>query len=663
MKQLVKLSLLLLAFMLPASAIAHDFEVDGIYYKINGNEATVTYRGNSYTYEYSGNVIIPASVTYNGTTYSVTTIGNAAFYECSGLTSVTIPNSVTTIEGLAFYGCSGLTSVTIPNSVTYIGGEAFAQCSGLTSVIVESGNPKYDSRNNCNAIIETATNKLIAGCMSTIILNSVTAIGGNAFNGCSGLTSVTIPNSVTTIDGWAFSGCSSLTSINIPNSVTAIGYGAFSSCSGLTSVIVESGNPKYDSRNNCNAIIETVTNTLIVGCMKTTIPNSVTHIGDCAFYECNGLASISIPNSVTSIGWGAFAQCSGLTSVTIGNSVTTIGEYAFFGCSGLTSVTIPNSVTTIERSAFIGCSGLTSITIGNSVTTIGDGAFWDCTELTSITCLATTPPTLAYSEVFESSTYSNATLKVPQSSISAYQAADYWKNFTNIQGIADVFKVDGIYYHTQNYSTAMVIPNPEGEGYYQGDVVIPDSITNQDLQFRVTGIENGAFDGCDELNSVVIGDAVETIGEEAFQGCTGLTSVTIGNGVTSIGQRAFNYCNALQTVTCQGTVPPVMANSNCFSSAAYRKATLKVHRNYIDTYTATNYWYKFENIEGFGSVGLGDANCDGEINIADVTTLIDQLLGKNSGSEFYFESADLNGNGHLDIGDVTTLIDLLLWSH
>ena len=194
-------------------------------------------------------------------------------------------------------------------------------------------------------------------------------------------------------------------------------------------------------------------------------------------------------------------------------------------------------------------------------------------------------------------------------------------------------------------------------------MVIPISVTYFDIPFKVTGIDANAFDGCDRLTSVEIGDAVETIGEEAFQGCTGLTSVTIGSGVTSIGERAFNYCNALQAVKCLGTVPPTMASSNCFSSAAYRNATLKVHRNYINTYNATDFWYKFEHIEGYGSLGNGDVNGDGEINIADVTTLIDQLLGKDTGSEFYFESADLNYNGHIDIGDVTTLVDLLLWSH
>ncbi|MDD6132326.1 MAG: leucine-rich repeat protein [Bacteroidales bacterium] len=241
-------------------ATAHDFEVDGIYYNDNcDGTVSVTYKGssyNEYTNEYTGDVTIPSSVTYSGTTYSVTSIGDKAFGECSGLTSVSIPNSVTSIGNYAFAFCSGLTSVTIPNSVT--------------------------------------------------------SIGKGDFKGCSGLTSVTIPNSVTSIGDKAFEDCSGLTSVTIPNSVTSILGNAFSGCSGLESIVVESGNSKYDSRDNCNAIIETVTNTLLAGCKNTTIPNSV-----------------------TSIGYGAFNGCSGLTSASIPNSVTYIGEYAFWDCSSL----------------------------------------------------------------------------------------------------------------------------------------------------------------------------------------------------------------------------------------------------------------------------------------------------------------------------------------
>ena len=205
-------------------------------------------------------------------------------------------------------------------------------CSGLTSIVVEDGNTKYDSRSNCNAIIETSSNTLIAGCKNTTIPNSVTTIGQEAFGDCSGLTSITIPNSVTSIGTNAFDFCSGLTSITIPNSVTSIGDGAFRYCSGLTSIVVEEGNTNYDSRNNCNAIIKTSSNTLIAGCKNTTIPNSVTSIGRDAFSYCTSLTSITIPNSVTSIGSFAFSGCSSLTDVyCYAETVPTTESNSFFG--------------------------------------------------------------------------------------------------------------------------------------------------------------------------------------------------------------------------------------------------------------------------------------------------------------------------------------------
>ena len=271
---------ILIANCISASAI--EFTVDGVRYSVNNDNTTVTVAGYPSGSAPTGNLTIPESVTFGGISYPVTSIGDFAFDGCSGLTSFTIPNSVTSIGEGAFLGCSGLTSVTIPNSVTSIGNMAFRDCSGLTSIKVESGNSVYDSRENCNAIIETATNTLISGCKNTIVPNSVTSIGNEAFFGCSGLTSVIIPNSVTSIDAFAFGGCSGLTSITIGNSVTSIGFGAFDFCRGLTSV---------------------------------TIPNSVASIGDEAFSNCSGLTSVTIPNSVTSIGDDAFCNCSGLTRI------------------------------------------------------------------------------------------------------------------------------------------------------------------------------------------------------------------------------------------------------------------------------------------------------------------------------------------------------------
>ena len=285
-----------------------------------------------------------------------TSFSDVRWYDnCYEIDKVVITDGVTNIGAWAFGCCDYVTSAIIPNSVTSIGDYAFYGCNYLG----------YD----------------------TTIPNSVTSIGNYAFGDCRSLgvyTIVTIPSSVTSIGEYAFHHCSGLTSITIPNSLTNIGKGAFYRCTGITSITVEKGNTKYDSRDNCNAIIETSSNKLILGCKNTVIPNSVTSIGEVAFDDCSGLTSIIIPNSVTSIGERAFEGCSGLTSVTIPNSVTSIGERAFEGCSGLTSVTIPNSVTSIGLGAFHGCSGLTSIEIPNSVTSIGNYAFDDCYSLTSV---------------------------------------------------------------------------------------------------------------------------------------------------------------------------------------------------------------------------------------------------------------------------------------
>ena len=283
-------------------------------------------------YQLTGDLIIPNSVVsigyyafgycdgFTGSLIignSVTSIGEKAFKHCFCLTcDLIIPNSVTSIGHEAFSFCRKLTSTTIPNSVTYIGENPFMGCKGLEQIIVESGNPVYDSRGNCNAIIKTSTNQLISGCKNSIIPNSVTSIGEMAFWSID-LPAITIPNSVIYIYEDAFSYCTQLTSITIPNSVIGIHVNPFSGCSGLEQITVEPGNPIYDSRDNCNAIINTITNELVSGCKNSIIPNSVTSIGIFAFVNCTSLSSITIPSSIISISSQAFSNCSGLTSITV----------------------------------------------------------------------------------------------------------------------------------------------------------------------------------------------------------------------------------------------------------------------------------------------------------------------------------------------------------
>ena len=323
---------------------------------------------------------------------SITSIGKNAFYGCSSLGSIEIPSSVTSIGDGAFYGCSSLTSIEIPSSVTSIGEGVFADCSLLEVIIVNLHNSKYDSRDNCNAIIETATNILISACKTTIIPSSVTSIGEGAFAGCSSLTSIEIPSSVTSIGEGAFVYCSSLTSIEIPSSVTSIAEGAFYGCSSL-----ETAGPIGGNYNCCFGWDDTIPSAAFSDCSSLTsieIPSSVTSIGDGAFYGCSSLTSIEIPSSVTSIGEGVFADCSLLEVIIVNlhnskydsrdNCNAIIETATNILISACKTTIIPSSVTSIGEGAFAGCSSLTSIEIPSSVTSIGEDAFSYCSSLASV---------------------------------------------------------------------------------------------------------------------------------------------------------------------------------------------------------------------------------------------------------------------------------------
>ena len=386
---------------------------------------------------------------------SITSIGDHAFKTCSGLTSLELPNSITSIGDFAFYGCSGLSHLVFPNSITSIGYAVVYGCSNLTNFVIP---------------------------------NSVTSIGDYAMNSCSSLKNIFIPHSVESIGKHAFYGCSELQSVVMGNSVTAIGAGAFGGCSGLTSIVVATNNPVYDSREDCNAIVETATNTLIAGCKETFIPNSVTSIGRSAFYDCSGLTSLELSNSITSIGDFAFYGCSGLSRLVLPNSITSIGEAVVYGCSNLTNLVIPNSVTSIGDHAmnrcsslknifipnsvesigtyaFYGCSELQSVVMGNSVTAIGEGGFGGCDKLDTIKMLGEIPPT-AFDNTF--SNY-DATLYVPIGSAGIYRSADVGTTFSlieefDITGIEHVETIVGkdVSVYTTNGKLVQQVPNYNG---------------------------------------------------------------------------------------------------------------------------------------------------------------------------------------------------------
>ncbi len=432
---LVTAALLLCSFLVSA----HDFVVDGIYYNITSSTdltVEVTYQGSSYsTYadEYSGEVVILATVAYEGSTYSVTSIGWGAFGECNSLSSIVIPEGMKTIGGKAFYNCAGLTSVAIPSSVTNVGYEAFSGCTGIKELhIADNMEPlncdyyseeyffkdspieymyfgreitNYDVNYSFAKWKRTLKTVIIGDGVTTIpdfifdscyYLSSVTIsdnvqhIGKYAFYCCDDITSIALPNGLNSIGIAAFSGCN-IENLIIPKSVTSIGRNAFNETNELKSIVIEEGNTVYDSRDNCNAIIETGTNTLIRGCKNTTIPYGITSISNTAFYGCQELVEMEIPGSVISI-----------------------GDNAFYCCYKLSSVTLPQSVTTI-----------------------GAGAFYNCSALASINCEAKTPPTIGGYYTFYNVPRS-IPVYVPESSVSVYKSAEYWSEFTNFQAIPEI---------------------------------------------------------------------------------------------------------------------------------------------------------------------------------------------------------------------------------
>ncbi len=499
----------------------------------------------------------------------ISVIGKGMFEECFSLTDVTLPEGLTSIGMGAFKYCESLTNITIPAGVTSIGAYGFSGCSGLSQITVDENNTVYDSRGNCNAIIETAANKLLFGCKNTVIPNGITTIGQDSFSYCSGLTSIIIPNSVTYIDAGAFYGCSGLKELTMPcsanfyNDSTPFGgihlkKVTLTKGSGIMMdyIMVNSregpicytNTPWYISRNSIEEIIledgienigsyaffytfnlETVVipesvksigKSAFMGCenlKNITIPENVTSIGDGAFGLCKSLTDITIPKNITKIGKNLFKECSGLKSLTIPDGVTDIGESAFYSCSGLTDITIPNSVKNIGMQAFRYCSALTNIAIPNSITNIEEGTFYGCKSLTNIT--------------------------IPEGAIRiGNEAFSFCSNLTSITVAESVTNID-----MYAFSCCSKLEN----------ITIPKGVSS---------ISIGTFYQCTALKEMIIPYTVNVVNEDAFDGCKNLTSLTIYNRNCSLKSNSIGKSTTIYGFSGSTAEAYSKSNGNSFVS-------------------------------------------------------------------------------------------------
>ena len=556
---------------------------------------------------------------------NVVTIGRVAFAGCSGLTSLTIPNSVTSINMAAFMGCSGLTSVVIPNSVTYVGGMAFSDCSSLTSVIIGENCRFNNSYSWASNVFKGTTN-----------LTSVTSLSPEAWNmDATNFEQTVYDNAQLWVPKGSKSSYQSTDSWNQFSSIKELEYdfeyeGIYYNITGSNTVEVTCRTSDYNSYSGAVYIPEIVP--------YNGKPYTVTAIGQNAFKMSKSLTRVVMPNTIRSINAYAFHYCEGLTEVAIPNSVETIGNNAFWLCLNLKKVVIPNSVQTIGSMAFRNCSELTSVEIGENVSSIGSTCFYYCSKITEVTCHALTPPTLNepnsdYNTTFMPEVYNTAVLNIPQTSRTAYQNALGWKKFTHLEAFAtldDVLNVDGGNIHFTSvgdypwytmYDGGRMLAKSGNSGIHSSS-----SVMTATVNLNRPGVLSFDFKAW--------GEGSDPVWDICCFAIDGVNQFIYGA-----------YDNDWKTY-----------------SVSLSEGTHTLSWSYIkdSSVNATGDYFAVDNVAiTLGDAERGDVNADGQVNIADVTALIDYLLSGDE-STVDLDASDANQDGSINIADVTSLIDYLL---
>lgn len=562
-------SLLILLFScsfcsISAENLADSVFVDsGIAYKKNAdNTVNIIAQDNSDCYKQTFNdslLVIPSNVRYDGKNFRVKCIEKAAFAKWCGIKSAVISEGIEEIHDVAFFDCANLESINIPSSVNKIGEDILSCCIRLNSIKVDKRNPIYDSRNECNAIIRKQDNALLYGCKSTIIPSSVITMKSHAFLGCM-METVSIPVGVKIIEPTVYTYCVNLKKVKISSSVEELDYSSFYGCNNITSIEVDDRNKIYDSREGCNAVIETNRQRLVLGCSSTKIPAGVEEIGENSFRGCENLREIVIPEGVDLIDDCAFKGCSSLKKVSLPSSLNVFyGNSHFSDCISLESIHLPANVYLIPNYIFKGCVSLREIVVDkgnalydsrnncNAVIRSSDNQLIAGCKTSVIVDGIKSIGAHAFRKHDVTSIFIPASVEYIDST--AFLENKNCKSIMVDKGNA-VFKSEDsnsvVEKNTHKLvlacSTTKILPEVTSIGahaYLNTPllIVLPDGIKT---------IRYGAFMECADLNTIFIPSSVERIERFAFAGCENLCDVIQMGSQAKIDDKAFDRCIRLR---------------------------------------------------------------------------------------------------------------------